>query len=64
MDATGEKLGNDPDAWRAWWKDAKKTFDFAAAAQRRAAEKEGKDGGEKRRSGKKDKKDDGDEGKK
>jgi len=58
MDATGEKLGNDPDAWRAWWKDAKKTFDFAAAAQRRAAEKEGKDG-EKRRPGKKDKKDDG-----
>ena len=36
--ATGEKLGGDPDEWRAWWKDAKKSFDFDAAA---AARREG-----------------------
>ncbi len=33
--ATGENFGSDPDAWRAWWKDAKKTFDFDAAAEER-----------------------------
>jgi HEAT repeat protein len=62
-EATGQNLGNDPDAWRGWWKDAKKTFDFAAAAQRRAAEKDAKDG-EKHKPEKKGKKDDGGEGKK
>lgn len=37
--ATGEKLGGDPDEWRSWWKDAKKSFDFeAAAADRREGE--------------------------
>jgi hypothetical protein len=34
--ATGEQPANDPDHWRAWWKDHKATFDFAAAAERRA----------------------------
>jgi len=63
-EATGESLGNEPDAWRAWWKDAKKTFDFAAAAQRRASEKQAKDDREQHKREKKDKKDDGGEGKK
>jgi HEAT repeat protein len=36
--ATGQKLGGDPDAWRAWWKENAKTFDFGAAAERRAEE--------------------------
>jgi len=36
--ATGQRLGNDPDKWRAWWKENAKTFDFAAAAERRASE--------------------------
>ena len=34
--ATGQKLGSDPDKWRAWWKDAKAHFDFEAAAAGRA----------------------------
>ena len=38
--ATGERHGADPDTWRAWWKEAKKTFDFGAAARRRADEAE------------------------
>jgi HEAT repeat protein len=39
--ATGERRVNDPDQWRAWWKDHEKTFDFeAAAAARRKAEEE------------------------
>ncbi len=38
--ATGERFGGDPDAWRAWWKDNAKTFDFDAAAARRAEDKE------------------------
>ncbi len=44
--ATGESRGVDPDVWRSWWKDAKKEFDFKAAAERRAkarAEQEEKD---------------------
>jgi HEAT repeat protein len=56
-EATGEDLGAEADAWRAWWRDAKKTFDFEAAARRREAEKGKKDDAEKR---KKDKKDGGD----
>ena len=66
-DATGENLGNDPDTWRAWWRDAKKTFDFDAAVRRRAAEKQKKDDAAKRRAEKKAKKDgegDGESGKK
>jgi HEAT repeat protein len=55
--ATGENLGNDPDTWRAWWRDAKKTFDFDAAVRRRAAEKQKKDDAGKRRADKKGKKD-------
>ena len=34
--ATGQSRGPDPDIWRAWWRDAKKEFDFKAAAERRA----------------------------
>ncbi len=33
--ATGVKGPNDDDAWRSWWKDAKGTFDFQAAAAER-----------------------------
>jgi HEAT repeat protein len=36
--ATGQRLGGDPDAWRAWWKENGKTFDFGAAAERRTEE--------------------------
>lgn len=36
--ATGVDVGHDPDAMRAWWKDHAKTFDFDAAAERRAKE--------------------------
>jgi hypothetical protein len=57
MAATGEDFGADADRWRAWWRDAKKTFDFEAAARRREAEKGKKDDAEKH---KKDKKDGGD----
>ena len=38
--ATGENLGGDPDVWRAWWRDAERTFDVEAAAKRRAEEGE------------------------
>ena len=65
--ATGENLGNDPDTWRAWWRDAKKTFDFDAAVRRRAAEKQKKDDAGKRRADKKGRKNgegDGRDGKK
>lgn len=54
--ATGEDRGNDPDAWRSWWKEAKKTFDFDAALRRRAAERQKQDDKEKRRQDRKDKK--------
>lgn len=40
--ATGTKQANDVDAWRAWWKDAKATFDFQAAAAARAAARDAK----------------------
>lgn len=40
--ATGERMGNDPDQWRAWWKDHEKTFDFELAADRRRREAEAK----------------------
>lgn len=41
--ATGAKLGNDADAWRSWWKDAKVHFDFEAAAEQRAKAREAKE---------------------
>lgn len=47
--ATGEDLGGDPDAWRAWWRDAKKTFDFDAAARRREEERAKHDKPEKKK---------------
>jgi HEAT repeat protein len=34
--ATGEKLGGDPDRWRAWWREHADSFDFEAAAAARA----------------------------
>lgn len=40
--ATGLKLGNDPDKWREWWRSAKKTFDFEAAAAKRLEDREKK----------------------
>jgi hypothetical protein len=55
--ATGQDLGGDPDAWRAWWKDAKKDFDFDAAARRRDSAKAAEDDKEKRKKERKDKKD-------
>ena len=33
--ATGERIGNDPDAWRSWWRTNEKTFDFESAAEQR-----------------------------
>ena len=33
--ATGERLGGDPDVWRAWWREHEKDFDYAAAAAKR-----------------------------
>jgi HEAT repeat protein len=63
-DATGQNLGNDPDAWRAWWKDAKKDFDFAAAAERRAAEREAKDEKDRKKRERQEKRDGGGERKK
>ena len=41
--ATGAKLGNDADAWRSWWKDAKVHFDFEAAAEQREKAREAKE---------------------
>ncbi len=55
-DATGENFGNDPDGWRAWWKDAKKSFDFDAAARRRAAARQKQADDEQRRKDRKAKK--------
>lgn len=55
--ATGERGGNDPDQWRAWWKDHEKTFDFDAAALRREKERQAKEERDARRDGKKRKKD-------
>lgn len=40
--ATGTKQANDVDAWRAWWKDAKASFDLQAAAAARAAARDAK----------------------
>jgi len=34
--ATGARVGGGADGWRAWWREAKKTFDFEEAAERRA----------------------------
>jgi hypothetical protein len=36
--ATGERFGGDPDEWRSWWKENRKTFDFEAAAERRQSD--------------------------
>ena len=33
--ATGQKFGKDPDAWRAWWRENKATFDFEAIKRKR-----------------------------
>ena len=34
--ATGARVSGGADGWRAWWREAKKTFDFEEAAERRA----------------------------
>ncbi|MGE0191519.1 MAG: hypothetical protein AB7T63_05690 [Planctomycetota bacterium] len=63
--AIGQDLGGDTDAWRIWWKDNKKDFDFAAAAERRRAAEEKADQREARleeRKEKRKKKRDGEEG--
>jgi HEAT repeat protein len=41
--ATGVKGGNDDDAWRSWWRDAKATFDFQAASEARARLREARE---------------------
>ncbi len=42
--ATGKDFGGrDPDVWRSWWNDAKASFDFEAAAARRAEDQARKD---------------------
>ncbi len=33
--ATGQNLGGNPDAWRAWWREHDEDFDYAAAAAKR-----------------------------
>jgi len=61
--ATGERQGNDPDSWRAWWKEHEKTFDFDAAAYRRAKERKEKEDAEDRRDRRKKDRDGKGEGK-
>jgi hypothetical protein len=53
--ATGERAVNDPDHWRAWWKEVGKSFDFAAAAKRREDDRKRKDEAEERRNKRKKK---------
>lgn len=53
--ATGAKLGNDADAWRAWWKDARTRFDFEGAAENRAKAREAKEAKEAARDAAKEK---------
>lgn len=38
--ALGQDLGGDTDRWRAWWRENRETFDFAAAAAARDAQDE------------------------
>jgi len=53
--ATGQKLGNDPDQWRRWWREVEKDFSFEfianerAEKERLAAEKKAKQEEKKRR---------------
>lgn len=48
--ATGERAVNDPDHWRAWWKENAKSFDFGRAAAQRAEGRRKKDEAEERRN--------------
>ena len=48
--ATGERAVNDPDHWRAWWKENAKSFDFGRAASEREASRRKKDEAEDRRN--------------
>lgn len=66
--ATGAKVQNDPDAWRAWWKEREKSFDFQAAAdlraetaQKRADREERKRERDEKKGGKRKDRDGGDE---
>ena len=52
--ATGESRGVEVDVWRSWWKDAKKEFDFKAAAERRAKARAAQAGKERDATRKKD----------
>lgn len=54
--ATGVKHANDADAWRAWWKDVKGSFDFQAAAEARAAARAAKTEKDKAATDRKDRK--------
>jgi HEAT repeat protein len=60
--ATGERRVNDPDQWRAWWKDHEKTFDFEAAASRRRKEADAKAEKEAQREKAKEKREKGKKG--
>jgi hypothetical protein len=52
--ATGEKVRGDVDAWRSWWNEHRKTFDFQAAAERRERDRQAaKDKTKKRKNRKK-----------
>jgi HEAT repeat protein len=48
--ATGVRLGNDADKWRAWWKDNRDKFDLKqVVAEREAAKREAEEKAEKKR---------------
>ena len=50
--ATGQRLGHDPDKWRAWWREYEKDFSFEALAEERedaARKKKAKEDARKKR---------------
>jgi len=66
--ATGERIKGNVDAWRSWWKEHKKNFDFQAAqkkreeAKQKAASRKKNKNRNKKGGGRKKKGDEGDDG--